>query len=164
MLFRDNHDKEALVLDFRGNTGGHIHDRIISLLIKDSYAYSSSRRYSLKQRNEPLRGIRVPTIVLVDEHSFSDGEIFPIIYQELGLGKVVGYPSSGAVIGTWQFTLLDGSQMRMPGTGWYKLDGTNMEGSGAMPDIIVENSMNDLLQGKDNQLERAIRELLKEIE
>lgn len=163
-VFRDNHDKEALVLDFRGNTGGHIHDRIISLLIKDSYAYSSSRRYSLKQRNEPLRGIRVPTIVLVDEHSFSDGEIFPIIYQELGLGKVVGYPSSGAVIGTWQFTLLDGSQMRMPGTGWYKLDGTNMEGSGAMPDIIVENSMNDLLQGKDNQLERAIRELLKEIE
>jgi len=162
-VFRDNHDKEALVLDFRGNSGGRIHDRIISLLIKDTYAYSTSRRYSLTRRPEPLRGIKVPTIVLVDERSFSDGEIFPIVYQELGLGKVVGYPSSGAVIGTWQFTLLDGSEMRMPGSGWYKMDGSNMEGTGAMPDIIVENHLNDLLQGKDNQLERAVKELLKEI-
>jgi len=52
----------------------------------------------------------------------------------------------------------------MPGSGWYKMDGTNMEGSGAMPDIIVENDLNDLLQGKDAQLERAVTELLKEIE
>lgn len=162
-VFRDNHDKEALVLDFRGNSGGRIHDMIISLLIKGTYAYSSSRRYSLEKRPEPLRGVKVPTIVLVDERSFSDGEIFPTIYKELKLGKVVGYPSSGAVIGTWQFNLIDGSSMRMPGSGWYKLDGTNMEGTGAMPDIIVENSFNDLLQGKDNQLERAVKELLKEI-
>ncbi|MCD8480218.1 MAG: hypothetical protein LRZ88_08315 [Candidatus Cloacimonetes bacterium] len=75
----------------------------------------------------------------------------------------MGYPSSGAVIGTWQFTLLDGSEMRMPGSGWYKMDGSNMEGTGAMPDIIVENHLNDLLQGRDNQLERAVKELLKEI-
>lgn len=163
-VFRDNFDKQALVLDFRGNSGGRIHDMIISLLTKNTYAYSTSRRYSMNQRPEPLRGIRVPTIVLVDERSFSDGEIFPVVYQELGLGKVVGYPSSGAVIGTWEFKLLDGSSMRMPGSGWYKMDGTNMEGSGAMPDIIVENDLNDLLQGRDAQLERAVTELLKEIE
>jgi C-terminal processing protease CtpA/Prc len=80
-VFRDNHDKEALVLDFRGNTGGRIHDMIISLLIKDTYAYSSSRRYSLERRPEPLRGIKVPTIVLVDERSFSDGEISPLFIR-----------------------------------------------------------------------------------
>jgi tricorn protease len=60
----------------------------------------------------------------VDEDRFSDGEIFPNIYQYLKVGKVVGYPSSGAVIGTWPAELLDGSSMRMPGTGWYKVDGT----------------------------------------
>jgi C-terminal processing protease CtpA/Prc len=43
------------------------------------------------------------------------------------------------------------------------MDGTNMEGTGAIPDIIVENSLNDLLEDKDNQLERAVKELLKEI-
>jgi C-terminal processing protease CtpA/Prc len=53
--------------------------------------------------------------------------------------------------------------MRMPGSGWYKLDGTNMEGTGAMPDIVVENSLNDLLSGQDKQLERAVQELMKEL-
>ncbi len=102
--------------------------------------------------------------MLVDENSFSDGEIFPIIYKELNLGKVVGMPSSGAVIGTWEYELIDGSSMRMPGSGWYKLDGTNMEGTGAMPDIIVENTPNDIIAGRDPQLLRAIEEILREIE
>jgi tricorn protease len=99
----------------------------------------------------------------VDEKSFSDGEIFPIVYQELKLGKVIGFPSSGAVIGTRERTLLDGSRMRMPGTGWFKVDGTNMEGSGAIPDIIVEHSINDIVNRNDRQLQRAIKEILEEI-
>ncbi|MDP2172297.1 MAG: S41 family peptidase [Candidatus Cloacimonadaceae bacterium] len=113
-------------------------------------------------RNPSASGNR-PSIVLVDERSFSDGEIFPILYQELKLGKVVGIPSSGAVIGTWEYQLLDGSSMRMPGSGWYKLDGTNMEGSGAIPDIIVENSPNDIISERDNQLIRAIEEIIRDL-
>lgn len=163
LYFKDNHDKEAVILDFRGNVGGRVHDDIISLLIKEPYAYSSRRSYGNLPRVEPRQGIYVPTIVLVDEHSFSDGEIFPIVYRELKLGKVVGFPSSGAVIGTWTVNLLDGSAMRMPGTGWYKVDGTNMEGTGATPDIIVEHSLNDLVSNNDKQLQRAIEEILQEI-
>jgi tricorn protease len=112
---------------------------------------------------EPKFAINVPTVVLVDEHSFSDGEIFPIVYRELGIGKVIGFPSSGAVIGTQQYNLLDGSEMRMPVTGWYTMDGTNMEGSGAMPDIIIEHSLNDIVADHDKQLDRAIEEILKEL-
>jgi tricorn protease len=162
-FFRDNHDKEAMILDFRGNRGGRVHDDIISLLTKQNYAYSYSRAYGPQLRPEPRFGITVPTIVLVDEKSFSDGEIFPIVYQELKLGKVIGFPSSGAVIGTRERTLLDGSRMRMPGTGWFKVDGTNMEGSGAIPDIIVEHSINDIVNRNDRQLQRAIKEILEEI-
>lgn len=162
-LFRDNYDKEALVIDVRGNYGGHIHDQIITLLQKKRYAYSTSRNLSRVQRAEPRRAWDKPTIVLVNEDSFSDGEIFPTVYQELKLGKVVGIPSSGAVIGTWQYDLMDGSSMRMPGSGWYKLDGTNMEGTGAMPDIIVENLPEDVIAERDPQLERAVQELLKEL-
>jgi C-terminal processing protease CtpA/Prc/Tol biopolymer transport system component len=162
-LFRDNFDKEALVIDVRGNTGGHIHDQIISLLEKKRYAYSSSRNLSRTLRTEPRRAWDKPSIVLVNEQSFSDGEIFPTVYQELKLGKVVGTPSSGAVIGTWEYSLMDGSSMRMPGSGWYKLDGTNMEGTGAMPDIIVEQLPEDTIADRDPQLERAVKELLKEL-
>ena len=162
-FFRDNHDKKAMILDFRGNRGGRVHEDIISLLTKKKFAYSVSRTFSPDLRPEPRYGINVPTIVLVDENSFSDGEIFPIVYKELKLGKVIGYPSSGAVIGTRERTLLDGSRMRMPGTGWYKVDGTNMEGTGAMPDIIVEHSINDIVINNDKQLSRAIKEILREI-
>ncbi len=163
-LFRDNFDKEALIIDVRGNVGGRIHDQIISLLQKQQYGFSSSRRWNKQPAPEPGRMWGKPSIVLVDEHSFSDGEIFPIVYQELKLGKVVGYPSSGAVIGTWQYDLIDGSSMRMPGSGWYKLDGTNMEGTGAKPDIIVELSPNDLIADRDLQLQRAVQEILNELD
>lgn len=162
-LYRDNADKQALIIDVRGNTGGRIHDQLLTLLMKKKYGYSTSRRFLYTESPEPFRVWDRPSIVLVDERSFSDGEIFPIIYQELKLGKVVGIPSSGAVIGTWQYDLLDGSSMRLPGSGWYKLDGTNMEGSGAMPDIIVENTPNDVIADRDPQLQRAIEEILKEL-
>ncbi len=163
-FFRNNHDKDALILDFRGNRGGRVHDQIISLLTKEIYAYSRSRTFGQDFSPEPRIAIRVPTVVLVDEKSFSDGEIFPIVYKELKLGKVIGYPSSGAVIGTVERSLLDGSRMRMPRNGWFKVDGTNMEGTGAIPDILVEHSINDIVQNNDKQLARAIQEILKEIE
>lgn len=162
-LYRDNMDKEGLIIDVRGNVGGRIHDQLISILIKKQYAQSTSRRWQYTPTPEPYRVWDRPSIVLVDEHSFSDGEIFPIVYKELKLGKVVGYPSSGAVIGTTEYQLIDGSTMRMPGSGWYKMDGTNMEGSGAEPDIIVENTPNDIIEGRDPQLLRAIEEIMQEI-
>jgi len=162
-LFRDNADKEALIIDVRGNTGGHIHDRIISLLNKTPYAYSTSRRYSQERIQEPRRAWTRPSIVLVDEGSFSDGEIFPTVYQELKLGKLVGMPSSGSVIGTWEYELMDGSSMRLPGSGWYRMDGTNMEGNGVVPDILVEISPEDKIAGRDTQLLRAIEEIMKDI-
>lgn len=98
----------------RGNVGGRIHDMLITILIKKQYAYSTSRRRTYEPRPEPYSAWDKPSIVLVDEHSFSDGEIFPIVYQQLKLGKVVGFPSSGAVIGTWEYSLVDGSSMRLP--------------------------------------------------
>jgi tricorn protease len=163
-VFRDNADKEALIIDVRGNSGGHVHDDIISLLNRKPYAWSTSRRYTGEKNLEPRRNWMRPTIVLVDESSFSDGEIFPTVYQELKLGKLVGVPSSGSVIGTWEFDLLDGSSMRLPGSGWYKMDGTNMEGHGVVPDIIVENTPEDEIAGKDAQLLRAVEEILKEVQ
>ena len=162
-IYRDNMDKKALIIDVRGKVGGRIHDQLLTLLMKKQYATSTSRRLRYQHNPEPFRVWDRPSIVLVDERSFSDGEIFPIIYKELKLGKVVGIPSSGAVIGTWEYELIDGSSMRLPGSGWYKMDGTNMEGTGAMPDIIVENSPNDIIAERDPQLVRAIEEIIDEL-
>ncbi len=71
-------------------------------------------------------------------------------------------PTGGSVIGTGHVRFMDGSSMRMPSTGWYSLDKTNLEGSGATPDILVEPTPEDIIKDIDIQLQCAIKELEKE--
>jgi tricorn protease len=91
--------------------------------------------------------------------------MFPAGFRALGLGKVIGVPTMGAVIGTGSYSLIDGSTVRTPGVGVFLADQkrTNMENYGVKPDILVDNSPEDNLAGRDRQLETAIQELMKEI-
>lgn len=71
----------------------------------------------------------------------------------------------GAVIGTGSYSLIDGSTVRTPGVGVFLADPkrTNMENYGVKPDLLVINSPEDNLAGRDRQLETAVQELLKEL-
>jgi tricorn protease len=91
--------------------------------------------------------------------------MFPAGFRALGLGKTVGEPTVGAVIGTGSYSLIDGSTVRTPGTGVYLFDGkrTNMENYGVPPEILVKETPEDVLAKRDRQLERAIEEMKKEI-
>jgi tricorn protease len=100
-------------------------------------------------------------VVLQNERSASDAEMFPAGFRDLGLGKLVGVPTSGQVIGTGAFTLLDGSSIRTPGAGVYITGGQNMENYGVPPDVLVDNAPPDFLTGHDRQIEKAI-EVLKQ--
>ncbi|MCD4651216.1 MAG: DNA primase, partial [Candidatus Cloacimonetes bacterium] len=167
-LWSENYDKEALVLDLRNNGGGHTHDKILSIFQKQGYAYSSSRTYKTKKNVTPRQIWQKPVILLINEDSFSDAEIFPHLFKHLKLGKVVGMPTSGSVIGTSSINFIDGSSMRMPRSGWYFMDkdgkpGPTMEGKGATPDIFVDPTPEQMLTDDDVQLQRAVRELLKEL-
>jgi tricorn protease len=90
--------------------------------------------------------------------------MFPTGFRALGLGKVIGTPTMGAVIGTNSYSLIDGSTVRTPGVGVFLADQgrTNMENTGVKPDILVENSPEDNLAGRDRQLEVGAQELLKQ--
>jgi C-terminal processing protease CtpA/Prc/Tol biopolymer transport system component len=162
-VFTQNADKEALIIDIRGNVGGRIHNELLNFLSLQPNAYTTSRRFGAEKTLTPGRTWTKPVVLLIDEHSFSDAEIFPQLFKEKGLGKVIGMPTSGSVIGTWEVTLMDGSSMRMPGSGWYRLDGTNMEGNGAQPDIRVEMDLNDLVADNDLQLAKAVEVLLEQL-
>ena len=74
-------------------------------------------------------------VVMQNERSASDAEMFPAGFKALGLGKVVGVPTMGAVIGTGSYTLLDGSTIRTPGSGVWTATGENMENYGVPPDV-----------------------------
>jgi tricorn protease len=99
--------------------------------------------------------------LLINENSFSDAEIFPTLFKQLKLGVVIGMPTSGSVIGTGHYRFMEGSSMRMPSTGWFTPTGKNMEGNGAIPDIFVDPTPQQVINDDDVQLKRAVEELLK---
>lgn len=158
-----NYDKDAIVIDIRNNPGGWAHDLLLELLTKKHYAYQAPRWLGAKKIKTPAAWDK-PMALVINENSASDAEIFPILFKQFGLGPLVGTPTSGSVIGTGHVSFMDGSSMRMPGTGWYTLDGVNMEGSGAEPDILVEPTPEQLIADDDVQLRCAVEELLNELE
>ncbi len=156
-------DKEALVIDQRFNGGGNIEQELLAILVQKPYQVWHPRGSEPTQR--PFAGYFGPKVVLQNWRSASNAEMFPAGFRALGLGKVIGTPTMGAVIGTGSYSLIDGSTVRTPGVGVYlsDQDRTNMENTGVKPDIQVENSPEDNLAGKDRQLEVGVQELLKQL-
>ncbi len=160
---RENRNKEALVIDQRWNGGGNIEQELLAILVQREYQVWQPR--GTEPTGRPFAGFFGPKVVLQNWRSASNAEMFPAGFRALGLGKVIGTPTVGAVIGTGSYSLIDGSTVRTPGVGVYLADKqrTNMENNGVKPDILVENTPEDNLAGRDRQLETAVQELLKEI-
>lgn len=151
-------DKEALIIDIRYNGGGHIHDELLNILRRTAYAYSIER--AGKKSYSSLFKWDKPTVVIINEHCYSDGEIFPAGFKALELGTVIGMPTFGAVIGTVDIKLHEGTVFRVPGTGWYLLTGENLENTPVEPHIRVENLPEQDGSSSDYQLTKAINVLL----
>jgi tricorn protease len=132
---------------------------LLEILGQRQYQYTRQRDSIIVQR--PLAGFFGPKVVMENERSTSDAEVFPDGFRTLKLGKVVGVTTYGAVIGTGSFTLMDGSTIRTPGSGLWNVNGTNLENYGVPPDVYVDNTPGDFLQNRDTQVEKAV-EVLKE--
>ena len=160
---REYRNKEAMVIDQRWNGGGNIEQELLAILVQRQYQVWQPRGTEATTR--PLAGFFGPKVVLQNWRSASNAEMFPAGFRALGLGKVIGVPTAGAVIGTGSYSLIDGSTVRTPGVGVYLNDKTrtNMENFGVPPDILVENKPEDVLAGRDPQLEVAVQELLKQL-
>jgi len=103
-----------------------------------------------------------PMAALLDENSASDGDIFPSMFREAGLGPLIGKRSWGGVVGiTNRGTLIDGGTVNVPEFGLANTKGEwIIEGYGVDPDIEVDNDPQSVIAGKDPQLERAITEVM----
>ena len=106
-----------------------------------------------------------PLVCLLNENSASDGDIFPAMFREAGLGPLIGKRSWGGVVGiTNRGNLIDGGVVNVPEFGFANTKGEwIIEGYGVDPDIQVENDPKAILEGHDPQLERGVTELLNKL-
>ena len=161
-LYTRAQEADGLVLDIRHNGGGNIHEQLLDALNRPEFMVAQLRDDEVI--SQPSQAFHKPVVLLINEGSASDSEIFPEGFRELGLGTIVGVPTLGAVIGTLNYPLIDSrTTFRVPLMGWYALDGRNLENLGVAPDIHVVNDPNGYRSGSDAQLERGIAEALAQL-
>jgi tricorn protease len=107
-----------------------------------------------------------PMAAILDERSSSDGDIFPYMFKQAGLGLLIGRRSWGGVVGIGGgVPLIDGGSISVPGSGLASPDGKwVIEGYGVDPDINVEQDPKAVIAGRDPQLERTVTELMKQLD
>jgi tricorn protease len=156
--------KEALIVDVRANGGGNVSRMLIERLRRKVLALNYSRTND-EASTYPDGTFIGPMVALLDGNSASDGDIFPAMFREAGLGPLIGKRSWGGVVGISNHgQLIDGGTVNVPESGFANKNGEwIIEGYGVDPDIEVDNDPQSLMQGKDPQLERAISELMSKL-
>jgi tricorn protease len=158
----DNRAKKALIIDERFNGGGGIDQELLEIL-NQRKKYESYRSRDSVEVPRPVQAFFGPMVVLENERSASNAEMFPEGFKTLGLGKVIGVNTMGAVIGTGSYRLMDGATIRTPGVGVYTANGTDFENYGVPPDYYIDNAPSDFLSGHDRQIEKAVEVLKSEM-
>jgi tricorn protease len=163
-LYAAANGKKALVIDVRYNSGGWTTDWLLAMLNTERHALTVPRDggYGYPEDRTPVYTTDIPVIVLCNEWSFSNAEIFSHAIKNLGRGVLVGWPTGGGVISTGNMSLADGSRLSLPRRGWYAVNPDtmeilyNMEGQAAIPDYMYEITPWDLAAGIDPQLDLAV--------
>jgi tricorn protease len=156
--------KKGLIVDVRGNGGGFVSPLVIERL-RRALVMVSMARNGTPQTNPPQTFVG-PMVALCDEFSASDGDIFPYRFKTMGLGKLIGKRTWGGVVGIRNpLPLTDGGQLFRPEFAPYSKDGKQwvIEGHGVDPDIVVDNDPSKEFKGEDQQLEKAIEEIQKDM-
>ena len=155
-------DREALIVDTRFNGGGWLHDDLATFLSGKPYM-SFEPRGQKNMGSEPLFKWQKPSTVLISEGNYSDAHMFPYTYQALGIGKLIGMPVPGTGTAVWWEKMIDGKTIfGIPQIGMRTVkEGKLMENFQLEPDVKVKNEPGKTNAGEDQQLERAVQELLK---
>jgi len=162
------HNRKGIVVDIRYNGGGNIDQQLLDILERRPYEYWNNRWGSRKMGRRPRQAIAGPKVILINWRSASDSEVTPMGFRDLGLGRIVGTPTYGAVIATGSYRLINGGRIRTPGSLVVTYDpakpnnyGINLENYGVAPDVWAENTPEDEISGYDRELKAAVDEVLR---
>ncbi|MCX6156041.1 MAG: S41 family peptidase [Candidatus Kapabacteria bacterium] len=155
-----NLQKEALIIDTRFNGGGNIHDQLSDFL--NGKKYVDIIPHGQYIGSEPLYKWVKPSIVLMGESNYSDAHLFPVAYKLKNVGKTLGMPVPGTGTFVWWERQIDPSIVfGIPMGGWRTPDGKFCENNQLEPDLKVQNHFEILSAGRDEQIEAAVKEMLK---
>ena len=158
-------DKEGLIIDDRANGGGNVSPMILERLAREPYRLTMRRGSSLIGTVPDAVQVG-PKVCLINKYSASDGDLFPWGFRALGLGKLIGVRTWGGIVGiSGPLPYLDGTDIRVPFFTSYdpKTGDWIIENHGVDPDIVVDNDPIKEWNGEDQQLNRAIEEVMKEL-
>ncbi len=155
-----NNNKESLIVDTRFNGGGWLHDDLATFLSGKKYMDMVPREQ--KMGLEPMRKWTKPVVVLMGESNYSDAHLFPVAFKAYDIGKTVGMPVPGTGTAVWWETQIDPTlYFGIPQVGMVDMQGKYAENNQLEPDVKIKNEPAVIKKGKDQQVEKAVQELMK---
>lgn len=158
-----NKQKEALIVDTRFNGGGWLHNDLNTFLSGKQYLGFAPQGNPVKP-TEPMDRWSKPSCVVMGEGNYSDAFIFPYVYKDNGIGKLIGMPVPGTGTAVWWETQIDPTMVfGIPMVATIGKEKRPTENLQLEPDMKVQLPYEDFLNGKDLQIEAAVKEMLKTI-
>ncbi len=151
---------DALIVDTRFNGGGNLHDQLSDFLVGKKYMdiIPHGQNIGYQPRSSWIK----PSIVVMGESNYSDAHLFPVAYKIKKGGKTLGMPVPGTGTFVWWENQIDPSiRFGIPMGGWRPLGQPFCENDQLEPDIMVKNEPGMMAIGRDQQIEAAVKELLK---
>ena len=162
ILGRYNHC-DGIVIDTRFNGGGRLHEDIEVLFSGEKYLTQEIR--GKDACDMPSRRYNKASIMIIGEANYSNAHGTPWVYKHKGMGLLVGKPVPGTMTSVNWETLQDPTLFfGIPVVGYRTAEGTYLENDQLDPDIDVENTKELVVEGRDEQLETAVRALLNQID
>ena len=156
--------KQGMIIDVRYNGGGFVDELIFERLRRILMGMDSARNW--ESGTVPPNTFNGSLVCLTNHYAASDGDLFSYAFKVYKLGPLIGERTWGGVRGIrGQFPLLDGGYITRPEFARYDLNSKwIVENHGVQPDIVVENRPEQVVSGKDPQLEKAIEVVMKAIQ
>lgn len=152
-------NKKGLVVDTRFNGGGWLHDDLATFLNGKTYMRMEPRGQKLG--TEPQFKWQKPSVVVMSEGNYSDAHMFPVTYRAMGIGKLVGMPVAGTGTAVWWEGLQNNMWFGIPQVGMIDNNGNYLENQQLDPDVRQPLEPGAVSQGRDQQLEEAVKVLMK---
>jgi len=166
-LYEVGAGKDGLVIDVRENGGGATTDRLLTALTQPRHALTLPRGDTVPgypQDRTVFATWNNPIVVMCNQNSFSNAEIFSHAIKTLKRGHLVGVTTSGSVISTGGRQIMDIGFLRLLFRGWFLINsGLDMEQNGAVPDFVLWPEPAELPAGKDRQLDKAVQVLKADV-